>query len=31
VEIESEWTAQRREQVGFRPKVRRVPVVYFPP
>jgi putative transposase len=31
VEIESEWTAQRREQLGMLPKVRRVPVVHFPP
>jgi len=31
VEIESEWTAQRREQMGVRPKVRRGPVVQFPP
>jgi putative transposase len=31
VQIESEWTAQRREQMGLRPKVRRGPVSQFPP
>jgi putative transposase len=31
VEIDSEWTAQRREQMGVLPKVRRGPVVDFPP
>ena len=31
VEIESEWTAQRREKMGMRPKVRLGPVCYFPP
>jgi putative transposase len=31
VEIESEWTAQRRERMGMRPKVRLGPVCHFPP
>jgi putative transposase len=31
VEIESEWTARRREQAGIRPKVRTGAVVQFPP
>jgi len=31
VEIESEWTAARRERVGLRPKVRTGPVQRFPP
>jgi hypothetical protein len=31
VEIESDWTARKREQMGLRPKVRTGPVVGFPP
>ncbi|MFZ0305079.1 MAG: transposase [Terracidiphilus sp.] len=31
VEIESEWTAQRRKQIGLRPMVRTGPVIAFPP
>jgi putative transposase len=31
VEIESERTAHRRERMGLRLKMRRVPAVYFPP
>ena len=31
VEIESEWTARRREKMGMRPKVRLGPVCHFPP
>jgi len=30
VEIESEWTARRREQSGVRPAVRTGPVIHFP-
>ena len=31
VEIESDWMARKREQMGLRPKVRTGPVVGFPP
>ena len=31
VEIESEWTAARRERMGARPKIRAGPIVRFPP
>jgi REP-associated tyrosine transposase len=31
VEIESEWTAARREQMGLRPRIRSGPVQRFPP
>jgi putative transposase len=31
VEIESEWTARKREQMGVRAEVRKGPVVRFPP
>jgi putative transposase len=31
VEIESEWTARKREQIGLRPIVRKGPVIQFPP
>ena len=31
VEIESEWTAQRRDQMGLRPRVRIGPIMGFPP
>jgi putative transposase len=31
VEIESEWTAQKRETMGIRLKVRTSPVIQFPP
>ena len=31
VEIESEWTARKRESVGIHPKVRTGPIVQFPP
>jgi putative transposase len=31
VEIESEWTARKREQAGIRPKIRIVPPTHFPP
>jgi putative transposase len=31
VEIESEWTARRREQMGIRPGIKAGPVQCFPP
>jgi hypothetical protein len=31
VEIESEWTARRREQMGIRPRIKAGPVQCFPP
>jgi hypothetical protein len=31
VEVESEWTASRREQMGLRPKVRMGPIQRSPP
>jgi len=31
VEIESEWTAARREQMGLRPRIRSGPAQRFPP
>jgi len=31
VEIESEWTARRREQMGIRPRIKAGPVQSFPP
>jgi putative transposase len=31
VEIESEWTARRREQMGLRPRIKAGPVQCFPP
>ncbi len=31
VEIESEWTARRREQTGIRPRIKAGPVQCFPP
>jgi len=31
VEVESEWTAWKREQMGLRPKIRAGPVARFPP
>ncbi len=31
VEIESQWTAQKREAMGIRLKVRAGPVIHFPP
>jgi len=30
-EIEPEWTAQKREELGLRPKLRSGPVIRFPP
>jgi putative transposase len=30
VEIESEWTARKRESMGVMPQVRRIPVIRFP-
>ena len=31
VEIESDWTARRREAMGIRPKFREGPITHFPP
>ena len=31
IEIESDWTARRREAMGIRPKLREGPIIHFPP
>jgi hypothetical protein len=31
IEIESDWTARKREDMGVRAKIRTGPVIHFPP